>query len=159
MTLAGPAIILIAFHSGSSLDYLHQCTAAEGVVHATRRRQLAKQTEIRNHLFKTEVPQGAPAAVSREFRLSLDQNPAAIHATLDLGSLLSGYMMCVLDRLVRGLRSEVWLDFASANAFIEDIDRWYWIYCDASMRSLGMTEPADQLQYFCQEICWEPRCC
>jgi hypothetical protein len=150
--LAGPTIILIVAHSGSYLDYFHQCAAAKGIVHAARRRQLNEQMQSGNRLFKIEVPRQAFAAASPDFRQWLNANPHATHATLDLGPLLPGYAMCVLDWLVRVLQHKDWYDFASADASIEGADKWYRIYSYAAMCSLGMTEFADSLQAVIQRL-------
>jgi hypothetical protein len=67
---------------------------------------------------------------------------------VDIGTVLPGYTMCVLDWYAYALRSKTWFDFVPEDASTEGDDKWYWVYCYSAMRSLTMHEFADRLQGF-----------
>jgi hypothetical protein len=66
--------------------------------------------------------------------------------------LLPGFAMCVLEWFVRACRSSEWFDFLPDEPSIEGEDKWYWVYCYAAMRSLGMDVFAERLKGFTEDL-------
>lgn len=144
--LDGPSILLIASHSGTSFDYTHQCSSAKGVVTASRNRQLKEEAESDHRPFAIEFPVRALCAASRAFKSTYMANPDVYHIPVDMGGILPGYAMCVLDWLVRALRGKQWVDFLPKEIPFVDEDQWYWVYCYSAMCCLGMDEFAGGLR-------------
>ena len=146
--LDGFAPLFIASSVGTQFDYSHQCAAAKGIVDADRTRQLLEQSAHNNRPFAIEFPAQALAAASLNFKQGYDADPTVSHVDLNLGTVLPGYAMCVLDWYGKALRSKKWHHFVPDNPSIEGDDKWYWVYCYSAMRSLGMAEFATHLQVF-----------
>jgi hypothetical protein len=145
----GPAILLTVSHSGTqSFDYAHQCAAAQGMVHYDRTRQLREQAENNNRSFDIEFPTNALAAASPLFKQGYEANPHTERLPIDLGTVLPGYLMSVLDWYAKALQSKKWYSFVPEDASIDGDDKWYWVYCYAAMRSLYMDEFAGSLRAF-----------
>ncbi|KAF1834752.1 hypothetical protein BDW02DRAFT_568718 [Decorospora gaudefroyi] len=136
--LSGPSTLLIASHSGTLFDYAYQRSAAEGVVSSDRNRQLIEQTESNHRRYTIEFPIRALCAVSNTFREGCETCPDISQVSFDMGNILPGYAMCVLDWLVKALRSKTSMAFVPGEPNIDGEDKWYWVYCYAAMRSLGM---------------------
>jgi hypothetical protein len=145
--LGGPSVLLVVSHSGTSVDYAHQRSAAEGIVSLLRRRQLKEESESNHRPYTIEIPARALGAASQAFRDSYEAHPDLSRVPFDMGNILPGYVMSVLDWFVRSLRSKTPTPFIPELAIIDDEDRWYWVYCYATMRCLGM-EHAEELQQF-----------
>lgn len=143
--LDGPAPLFTVSHTGTTFDYTHQCAVAKGMVSADRTRQLLEQSESNNRSFDIEFPAYALAVASPAFKRGYESIPTAMHVPLDLGNVLPGYAMCVLDWYARALRSRIWHEFVPGDASFEGEDKWYWVYCYSAMRSLGMDEFAARL--------------
>jgi hypothetical protein len=150
--LDGPAQLLILTSICVQFDSAHQCSAAKGMVNPDRMRQLAEQLESNTRPFAIEFPARALAAASPLFKQSYDLQPYILHVPLHMGYILPGYAMCVLDWYGRALRDRNWHDLLPDNLPTEDPDRWYWVYCYAAMRLLGMDEFAACLQGFIKDI-------
>ncbi|KAF2824863.1 hypothetical protein CC86DRAFT_408003 [Ophiobolus disseminans] len=146
--LSGPSPLIITSYAGTEADYIHQCTAAKGMVSADRTRQLLEQAASGNRQYAIEFPAHALAAASPSFKQAFEADPNGIRIPLSLGRVLPGYAMCVLDWYCRALRSKTWYDFIPDDASIEGEDKWYWVYCYLVMRSLGMDEFAARLLAF-----------
>jgi hypothetical protein len=145
--LHGPSVLLVVSHSGTPVDYAHQRSAAEGIVSPNRRRQLREQAGSNHRPYTIEIPARALTAASQAFRDSYGGRPDLSQVPFDMGNILPGYVMSVLDWLVKSLRSKTPTPFIPELAIIDDEDRWYWVYCYATMRCLGM-EHAEDLQHF-----------
>jgi hypothetical protein len=145
--LGGPSVLLIVSHSGTPFDYAHQCSAAKGIVSADRIRQLTEETESENRPYAIEFPARALATASKTFRNVYEANPEISQLPLDMGNILPGYVMCVFDWLVQDLRRKIPIPFVPDIPVIDGEDKWYWLYCYATMRCLGM-EQAEELQHF-----------
>ena len=145
--LEGPPVLLIVSHSGTPFDYAHQCSAAKGIVSADRMRQLTEETESEHCPYAIEIPARALAAASQAFRDVYQASPEISQLPLNMGSILPGYAMCVLDWLVLDLRRKIPIPFVPDIPVIDGEDKWYWVYCYATMRCLGM-EQAEELQHF-----------
>jgi hypothetical protein len=150
--LGGPSILLIVSHSGTSFNYAHQCSAAEGVVSTDRSRQLAEETESGHRPFSIEFPIRALCAASSAFREGYKTSPDIAQVSLDMGNILPGYAMCVLDWLTRALSSNHWIDFLPPDAPVANEDKWYWIYCYSAMRTLRMDSLAQPLRDFVMRL-------
>jgi hypothetical protein len=146
--LDGPVLLLVVTSSCEHFDYVHQCFAAKDMVGSNRMRQLGEQSESNTRPFAVEFSARALAVASPIFKQSFDIQSDVLHTPLHMGNILPGYAMCVLDWYGRALRSRNWHDFLRDNLPTEDSDRWYWIYCYAAMRLLGMNEFAARLQDF-----------
>ena len=144
--LNGPAPLFIGAHTGTTFDYVHQCEVAKGMVCADRTRQLHEQSQSHNRPYAIEFPAHALAAASPLFKQGYEGDPGVAQMPLDLGIVLPGYAMCVLDWYGRALRSKQWYDFVPEDASTEGDDKWYWVYCYSAMRSLGMDDFAVRLQ-------------
>lgn len=144
--LNGPAYLFTVSHEGTSFDYAHQCAVAKGMVSAHRMRQLLEQSESNHRTFEIEFSAYALAVASPAFKQGYKSNPTVAYVPLDLGNVLPGYAMCVLDLYARALRSKIWHDTIPEDASFEGEDKWYWVYCYSTTRSLGMDEFAARLQ-------------
>jgi hypothetical protein len=69
-----------------------------------------------------------------------------------MGFILPGYAMYVLNWYGRALRNRNWHDFLPDNLSTEDPHGWYWLYCYAAMRLIGMNKFAACLQAFIKVI-------
>jgi hypothetical protein len=145
--LEGPSVLLVVSYSGTPFDYAHQCSAATGIVSADRMRQLTEVAESKHRPYAIEIPARALAAASQAFCDVYQASPDISQLPLDLGTLLPGYAMCVLDWLVLDLRRKIPIPFVPDIPIIDGKDKWYWVYCYATMRCLGM-EQAEELQHF-----------
>lgn len=150
--LEGPAPLLVVSHAGAQFNYIHQCSAAKGIVCADRSRRLLEQSESGNHPYAIEFPAHALAAASPIFKHGFEADTNLLHVALDIGHVLPGYVMCVLDWYGRALKSKTWVEFMPQDASIDGDDKWYRFYCYATMRSLGMDEFVAQLQTFIERI-------
>jgi hypothetical protein len=103
--LEGPSILLIVSHSGTPSDYAQQCTAAKGLVAADRDRQLNEQAGSDNRPYAIEFPISPLVTASQAFKTSYEQYPHVSQLPLEMGTILPGYAICVLDWLARCLRS------------------------------------------------------
>jgi hypothetical protein len=147
--LQGPTPLLITTHTGIDFDHEHQIAAAKHMVCADRVRQLHEQAESNNRAFAIEFPADALAAASPIFKQGYEAHGATLRQLpVDIGTVLPGYTMCVLDWYAHALRSKTWFDFIPEDASTEGDDKWYWVYCYSAMRSLTMHEFTDRLQGF-----------
>jgi hypothetical protein len=145
--LDDPSVLLVVSHSGTACDYAHQCSAAKGIVSADRTRQLTEQANSYHRPYTIEIPTPVLAMASSAFRDSYGAISDVSNVPFDMGVILPGYVMCVLDWLVRSLRSKTPVSLIPEVAFMEGEDRWYWVYGHVIMRCLGM-EHAENLQQF-----------
>jgi hypothetical protein len=145
--LDGPSVLLIVSHSGTPFDYVHQCSAAKGIVSADRIRQLKEEASSDHRPYIIDIPVRALSAASQAFRHVYEASPDPARIPLDVCNILPGYVMCVLDWFVRSLRSKTPIVFIPELPVIDGEDKWYWVYCYAIMRCLGM-EHAGELQHF-----------
>jgi hypothetical protein len=146
--LDGPTPLLVAFSTCEPFDYTHQCSAAKGMVSPDRMRQFVEQSESNTRPFAIEFPARALAFASPSFKQNYDLQPGIPHVPLHMDNVLPGYAMCVLDWYGRALQKRNWNDFLPDDLPTETSDRWYWFYCYAAMRLLGMEEFAAQLHGF-----------
>jgi hypothetical protein len=145
--LDGPSVLLIVSHSGTPFDYAHQRSAAKGIVSADRIRQLQEESDSNHRPCIIEIPVRALSAASEAFRHAYDASPDHARIPLDVGNILPGYVMCVLDWIVRSLRIKTPIAFIPELPVIDGEDKWYWVYCYTIMCCLGM-EHAGELQHF-----------
>ncbi|KAH7070616.1 hypothetical protein BKA63DRAFT_420766 [Paraphoma chrysanthemicola] len=143
--LDGPTPVLVVYHTGCPFDYSHQCTVAEGAVSADRSRQLLEQADSSKRPFLIEFPARALAAASPAFKQAYESILNTLRVHLDLGNLLPGYVMCVLDWYGRSLASRQWCSFLPEEPSMQIDDGWFWIYCYAAMRRLCLDEFASSL--------------
>lgn len=133
-------------------DYAHQIAAAQGMVCHDRLRQLSEQADSKDRKFYIEFPANALSAASPSLHCNRVANPSADKISISLGPVLPGYAMSVLDWYARALQSSTWHDFLPEDPSIYDDDKWYWVYCYAAMRLLGMDEFAGPLHIFIQRF-------
>jgi hypothetical protein len=149
--LEGPSILLVVSHSGTPLDHAQQCSAAKGLVPADRSRQMTEQAESGNRLYAIEFPLLALVATSQAFQTGYEHCPNISQLPLDMGTILPGYAMCVLDWLARNLRSKETISFVPEDPEIDGEDKWFWVYSYAAMRTLGI-EATEDLQLFVKRL-------
>ncbi|KAH7082319.1 hypothetical protein FB567DRAFT_562125 [Paraphoma chrysanthemicola] len=143
--LDGPSPVLVVYHTGCVFDYSHQCTVAEGAVSADRSRQFLEQADSNKRPFLIEFPARALAAASPSFKQSYESSSNTSRIRFDLGNLLPGYAMCVLDWYGRSLASRQWYSFLPEEPSMQIGNEWFWVYCYATMRRLGLDEFASSL--------------
>jgi hypothetical protein len=112
---------------------------------------MIEQAESGNRPYAIEFPVLALAAASQTFRSGYEQCPNASHIPLSIGNILPGYAMCVLDWLVRCVKSKTSISFIPIEPEIDGEDKWYWPYSYAAMRALGL-EAAQDLQQFVEHL-------
>jgi hypothetical protein len=118
----------------------------------TRNRQLAEEAESNHCSFVIDFPIRALHVASSAFREGYKTSPDAAQVFFDMGNILPGYAMCVLDWLVRALSSNHWIEFLPPEAPVVGEDTWYWVYCYSAMRSLGMDGLAQTLRDFIMRL-------
>jgi hypothetical protein len=149
--LEGPSLLLIVSHSGTASDYAQQCAAAKGLVAVDRSRQLTEQAGSNNRPYAIEFPVLALVTASQAFKTSYEQYPDVSRLPLAMGTILPGYAMCILDWLVRCLRSRTYIPFVSEQPEIDGEDKWYWLYSYAAMRTLGI-RATEEVQPFIERL-------
>ncbi|KAF2249432.1 hypothetical protein BU26DRAFT_399909, partial [Trematosphaeria pertusa] len=150
--LEGPTVLVIAMYNGSSLDYLHQLSAAQGIVSPDRYRQLEEQSERYHGSCALEFPVNALIAASPAFRHYIGANPGITKVEVQMGKILPGFAMEVLDWLANALTMNRWSDFLGPCLSIVDMDKYYWFYPYVAMRRLGMDVFADSLRAFIEML-------
>jgi hypothetical protein len=150
--LDGSTILLIVSSSGTSLDYYHQYSAVEAMVDADRMRQLREQRESDHCPFAIEFPARALAASSPVFKKYYESQRGNLHVSVQMGNILPGYVMCVLDWYGRVLKSRSWYEFLPEELPVDHSARWYWVYCYAAIHLLGMSKFAARLQRLIENI-------
>jgi hypothetical protein len=150
--LDGPTTLFIVSSSGISLDYDHQCSVAKAMVSVDWMRQLQEQRGSHTRPFAIEFPARALAASSPIFKQYYELHRGSLHVPVQMGNVLPGYIMCVLDWYGRALKSKSWYEFLPEELSMDNSDRWYWVYCYAAMQLLGMREFAMRVQRFIESI-------
>lgn len=150
--LQEPSILLVTSHTCIGFDHEHQCTAATGMVSVDRIRQMSEQSEDNHRPFAIEFPAKALAVSSPRFDQVYESQPGLTQIFVHTGNILPGYVMCVLDWYARALQSRNWYGFLPEDTSIEGDDKWYWAYCYAAMRLLGMDNFASRLQLFIETL-------
>ncbi|KAF1935647.1 hypothetical protein EJ02DRAFT_119439 [Clathrospora elynae] len=154
--LDDPSVLLIASNSGTPLAYAQKISAANGLVSADRSRQMIEEAESNHRPYEIEMPARALAVASKTFQQGYEQS--SIHSLagvsqlpFDMGKVLPSYAMCVLDWLVRALRSKQPIVSVPEEPEIAGKDKWYWLYSYEVMRSLGM-DYAEELRPFIERL-------
>ncbi|KAH3909161.1 hypothetical protein HBI56_227860 [Parastagonospora nodorum] len=150
--LEGLSSVLLTSHTCTDFDIKHQLSTAKGMVNADRMRQLLEQAEDSHRHFSIEFPTWALTAASPLFKQCHEAQPGLSAIPVKLGNLLPGYVMCVLDWYGHALQNKHWNDFLPESPSVDGHDKWYWVYCYAAMRVLGLNDFAAQLQMFIESI-------
>ncbi|KAF2798749.1 hypothetical protein K505DRAFT_357230 [Melanomma pulvis-pyrius CBS 109.77] len=144
-SIEGPTITIVISHNGSHLEYLHQISSANGMVLAVRTRQMREQAESSCQPCMIEYPRAALLKASPIAQEYLEQHPTAEIIGLDLGHILPGYAMEVMDWIVTSMATNVWSEFPTA-MLSEGGNKWYYYYVYVAMRLLGMRGFAIRIQ-------------
>jgi hypothetical protein len=150
--LEGLSSVLLTSHNCTDFDIKHQLSAAKGIVNADRMRQLLEQAEESHRHFSIEFPTWALTAASPLFKQCQEAQPGLSAIPVNLGNILPGYVMCVLDWYGHALQNKRWNNFLPDYPSVDGHDKWYWVYCYAAMRVLGLDDFAAQLQVFIESI-------
>lgn len=152
--LQGPAIQLVVSYNDSPMDHYNQLQATKGMVTEDRHRQFREQVELleRNHAqgrktkalieFPAHAFEAATSIACSDFTTDTSQS---LELHLDLGPILPGYVMEILDWYCRSLRAREWKDFSPDRTSIEGHDKFFYLYMYIAMRKLKMHGFADQL--------------
>jgi hypothetical protein len=150
--LEGLSSVLLTSHTCTDFDIKHQLSAAKGMVNADRNRQLLEQAADSHRHFSIEFPTWALTAASPLLKQCHEAQPSLSAFPINLGNLLPGYVMCVLDWYGHALQNKHWNEFLPEDPSVDGHDKWYWVYCYAAMRVLGLNYFAAQLQMFIESI-------
>jgi hypothetical protein len=159
--LEGTTITLdVYYYIGPTAHHPQQLLAAQSLVCHDRYRQLCDQAEGASHAsssVRVEFPEHALRAVSWLFADKQYENgniykcevgPNTYCASIDLGRMLPGYLMEILDWYCGALRAKSWKDFLPVDPSLQDCDKFYWLYIYITMRRIGMDGFADSLGPF-----------
>ncbi|KAJ4360951.1 uncharacterized protein N0V89_001520 [Didymosphaeria variabile] len=154
--LHSTTITLVVKYSGTK-HRLEQLAAAENVVARDRYRQLCDQAKAAGSTpssVKIEFPAHALEAAIALCAVA-ETNPDEIYMRerggdthflqIDLGPILPGYLMEILDWYCRALSARQWKDFLPADPSVQEYDKFFWLYIYITMRKLGMHDFANTL--------------
>lgn len=144
-SIEGSTIIIVISHNGNALEYLHQISSANGMALAGRSRQMREQAESSRQPYMIEFPRAALIEASPIARQYLEQHPTAERIGLDLGHILPGYAMEVMDWYAASTLARTWIEFPT-DMICEGGNKWYYYYVYVAMRLLGMRGFATRLQ-------------
>lgn len=153
--LDGPTVSLRVTYSATSVYHRQQLLAAEKVVASDRYRQFCDQAKVANSVlasFNIEFPERALKAASPLFaefqpdRVNAGEHePSTYFVDIEMGQVLPGYLMEVLDWYCAALRAKSWRDFLPVEPSVQERDKYFWLYIYITMRKLGMDDFASSL--------------
>lgn len=149
--LDGPVVDIVVLYSSDSVQQSHQLSAASKIVVPDRRRHFSEQVERlqqnQGDVSKAviEFPVRALEAASDLFKQSTDKEPQLSKWVINIGTILPGYLMEVLDWYSNALRAKHWKRFLPKISSLEEDDKFYWLYIYVVMRKLGMHNFASEL--------------
>ena len=152
--LQGPTVKLVVSYSGTSMEHDYQLQASKGKVSRDRIRQLDEQmkqliydnAEGRESKIFIDFPiRALEAATSITLSDSLITTSQTPELRVDLGPILPGYLMEVLDWYCRSLRNREWKDFLPDELSFEGLDKFFYLYIYITMRAFELHKFADHL--------------
>lgn len=153
--LDGTTITLVLHYSGTATQHAQQIAAAQNNISPYIYEKLCEQAGNAGRGFssiRVEVPEKALASASQDFAglvpdkiYMRDAEPDTFYHKVDLGPILPGYAMHVLNWYCRALQSRLWEDFTPANPSVQECDKFHWLFSYVTMRKIGLHGFADSL--------------
>jgi hypothetical protein len=151
--LTEPLVTTRVTVSGMKAEHRHQLFAAKGMVSADRYGKMEDQMNSQSDRpFKIEFPVKALQAASPAFAAYLEANPGQDRIDVNMGGVLPGFSLQVLDWYVLALNAKSWKNFLPSEPSTEGVDKFFYLYVYLALRRLGMDVFADSFLLVLEEL-------